>query len=129
MGSQCPFFFFFSLLPKHFRCSGHSYTMVLIVTRHTNLHGIQTLSLFVPRTWCKRWKEAISLETEWYVTEEDVRVTVWARRALSSRSLITALPLCPVTNLWVCVLVTCVSCYNAGLKAEATFFPLVECCW
>lgn len=86
--------------------------MILTRKRHTkaashNLHGIQTLSLFVSRTWCKKWREVFP----WRLNGMSQKRTslgslpvLWERWVLDSWCNSTAHV--SFTNLWVCVLVT-----------------------
>lgn len=81
---------------------------------------------FCLKDMVQEMKRSISIETEWYVAKEAVSSLpeLWER--LSSRPLKTALPMCPVSSLWVCVLLIRMPCYNAGLRAGATLSQLCD---
>lgn len=62
--------------------------MILTMAWQTNLHGIQTQSLFATRTKCKRWREAFPWRLNGLSQKRMFRFTAYAMKALSSKSLI-----------------------------------------
>lgn len=62
--------------------------MILTMAWHTNLHGIQTLSLLATSTKCKRWREAFPWRLNGLSQKRMFRFIAYAMRALNSKSLI-----------------------------------------